>query len=92
MTAGIGRRSGAVVGVALRHHLQVGPCAVVARARRVAEVDDAALIRALVRRPHRREAELVGDVATGDLHHLAERETDRQKYIETHGHILVQVQ
>lgn len=61
----------AVGHVALRHHLQVGPDAVVAGAGVVAEVDDAALVGALVGRFDPGEAELVGDVAPHDFHHLA---------------------
>jgi len=82
VTAGVGGLSWAVAGVALWRHLQVGPCAVVARACRVAEVDDAALVRALVRRTDGREAELMGDVAPGNLHHLAKRERDRERWRE----------
>ena len=77
VTAGVVVR--AVVGAALRRHLQVGPGAVVASAGHVAEVDDAALVRPLVPRPHCREAELVGDVATGNLHHLPQRVRERER-------------
>lgn len=60
--------------LALRHHLQVGPDAVVAGAGVVAEVDDAALVGALVGGFDPREAELVGDVAPHDFHHLPGRD------------------
>lgn len=50
-------------------HLQVRPHAMVAQLA-VAEVDDAAFVRALVRRLHAGQTELVGDVASGNLHHL----------------------
>jgi len=59
--------------VAILHHLQVGPDAVVAGARVVAEVDDVALVGALVRRLDPGEAEFVGDVASYDLHHLGKK-------------------
>lgn len=50
-------------------HLEVGPHAVVL-CHGAAEVDDAALVRALVRRLDAGEAELVRDVAAGHFHHL----------------------
>lgn len=56
--------------LALRHHLQVGPDAVEADVGIVAEVNDAALVGSLVGRFDPREAELVGDVAPHDFHHL----------------------
>lgn len=62
------------VGGALRHHLEVGPDAVEADVGVVAEVDDAALVGSLVGRLDPREAELVGDVAPDDFHHLAGRD------------------
>lgn len=40
----------------------------------VAEVDDAALVRALVRRLHAGQTQLVGDVAASHFHHLEETE------------------
>lgn len=61
----------AVGHVTLWHHLQVGPDAVVAGAGVVAEVDDTALVGALIGRFDPGEAELVGDVAPHDFHHLA---------------------
>lgn len=67
--------------VALRHHLQVGSDAVVTRALDVAEVNDAALVRALVRRLDSGEAEFVGDVASYNLHNLmkVDGQTNKQK-------------
>lgn len=59
--------------VSLWHHLQVGPDAVVAGARVVAEVDDAALVGALVGRFDSGETKFMGDVASHDLHHLKKR-------------------
>ncbi len=50
-------------------HLQVRSHAMVPQLA-VAEVDDVAFVRALVRRLHAGQTELVGDVASGDLHHL----------------------
>lgn len=52
-------------------HLQVGAHAVVPRPG-VAEVDDAAFVRALIRWLHAGQAQLVGDVAAGHFHHLEE--------------------
>lgn len=69
----------AAQGVALRCHLQVGPDAVVPRPRIVAEVDDAALVGALVGRLDPGKAELVGDVAAYDLHHLTNKEETQIK-------------
>lgn len=56
--------------VALRHHLQVGSDAVVTRPFVVTEVDDAALVCALVRWLDSGEAEFMGDVASYNLHNL----------------------
>lgn len=57
---------------ALRLHLEEGPDAVLLR-HGAAEVDDAALVRALVWRFDTWEAELVGDVAAGHFHYLMQR-------------------
>jgi len=55
----------------LGRHLQAGVRAVPPLPRHAAaEVDDAALVRALVRRRDAGEPQLVGDVAAGDFHHL----------------------
>lgn len=73
--------------VALRHHLQVGSDAVVTCALDVAEVNDAALVRALVRRLDSGEAEFVGDVASYNLHNLMKvdgqknKQTNKKTYI-----------
>lgn len=58
--------------VPVRQHLQVRSGAVVARACVVTEVDDAALVGALVRRLDSGEAEFMRDVASHNLHNLAE--------------------
>ena len=57
--------------VALWHHLQVGAHAVVAGTCVIAEVDNAALIGALIRRLDSGKAEFMGDVASYNLHNLA---------------------
>lgn len=56
--------------VALWHHLQVGSDAVVAGTCDIAEVDDTALVCALIRRLDPGEAEFMGDVASYNLHNL----------------------
>ena len=57
---------------ALWHHLQAGSDAVVARAHVVTEVDDAALVGALVRRLDPGEPQFMGDVASYNLNNLVE--------------------
>lgn len=70
--------SGVSSGFALKHHLQVGSDAMVTGAGHVAEVDDAALISALVGWFDPGEAEFVGDVASHDLHNLIVKKTGKQ--------------
>lgn len=78
-----GREVVVVVGaadVALWHHLQVGPDAVVAGTCDIAEVDDAALVGALIGRLDPGEAEFMGDVASYDLNNLAKADkTEREE-------------
>lgn len=59
-------------GALRRHHLQAGSDAVVARAHVVTEVDDAALVGALVRRLDPGEPQFMGDVASYNLNNLVE--------------------
>lgn len=63
---------GVTVGdVALRHHLQVGSDTVVTGTCVIAEVNDAAFVGALIRRFDPGEAKFMGDIASHNLHHLA---------------------
>lgn len=61
----------AVNDVALWHHLQVSAHTVVAGTCVITEVNDTALIGALIRRLDSGEAEFMGDVASYNLHNLA---------------------
>lgn len=73
---------------ALRHHLQVGPDAVVAGTRVVAEVDDPALVGAFVGWLYPGEAEFMGDVASYNLHDLEKAEEIRDISMRVNNRIL----
>ena len=72
----------AVDDVTGRHHLQVGPDAVVPGPGVIAEVDDTAFVGALVGQLDSGEAEFVGDVASYNLHHLAQTHKKRDEIIK----------